>query len=106
MFCRTVVLLLALLISTIPLAAQSRSVEQLAAPLVFEPNLGQAEPAVRFLTHGNGHSFLLKDRETVLAFANPAVTVRMTLVGQNPNSRIEAVGRQFSVTNYFHGKIG
>jgi len=103
MFCRTVVLLLALLISTIPLAAQSRSVEQLAAPLVFEPNLGQAEPAVRFLTHGNGHSFLLKDRETVLAFANPAVTVRMTMVGQNPNSRIEAVGRQSRVTNYFHG---
>ena len=102
MFCRRVVVLLALFLATIPAAAQSRH-DHVVMPFVFEPNLGQAGPSVRYLSHGNGYSFLLEEQEAVLAFANPALTVRMKLVGQNPGTRIEGISRQSSVTNYFHG---
>src|SRR4030095_8066780 len=75
----------------------------LDSALVFEPNRGQAASSVRFVSHGNGHSFFLKESETVLSFANPSLTVRMKLVGQNPHPVIEGTGLQPGFTNYFHG---
>src|SRR5689334_6649654 len=38
-------------------------------PLAFEPNRGQADPAVRFLARGSGSALLLDGPEAVLALA-------------------------------------
>jgi hypothetical protein len=100
---RLVVLSLVLSGLVVTLFGQSPAPQKLQAPLVFEPNHGQAAPSVRFLSRGNGRSFLLFDQEAVLSFADPALSIRMKLIGQNPNASIEGVGRQQSVTNYFHG---
>jgi Beta-propeller repeat len=104
MFFRKLALLLAFLwVAAIPLSAQAPAATSLESPLVFEANHGQTASTVRFLSHGNGHSFLLKDTEAVLSFANPSLTVRMKLVGQNPHPAIEGIGRQPGFTNYYHG---
>ena len=97
------VFLLALMGIVLPLSAQTPKAHVLKSPLVFEPNVGQVAPAVRFWSRGNGHSFLLKDTEAVLSFANPAVSVRMRLIGQNPDAVIEGEDTQPGFTNYFRG---
>src|SRR4030095_13845446 len=103
MFFRRLAVTLALWGVAIPLFAQPPAARNLDSALVFEPNRGQAASSVRFVSHGNGHSFFLKESETVLSFANPSLTVRMKLVGQNPHPVIEGTGLQPGFTNYFHG---
>src|SRR4030095_9054493 len=103
MFFRRPALLLALWAAAIPLSAQSPVATNIESALVFEPNQGQAAANVRFVSRGNGHSFFLKDTEAVLSFANPSLTVRMKLVGQNPYPSIQGTGLQPGFTNYFHG---
>ncbi len=95
--------LVALLGIALPMAAQSPKAQFLRQPLVFEPNRGQADSATRFLSHGNGHTVLLKNAEAVLTFASPAASVRMKLVGQNADAVMEGLDRQESVTNYLLG---
>jgi hypothetical protein len=95
--------LVALFGIALPLAAQSPKGQFLKSPLVFEPNRGQADPAVKFLSHANGHSVFLRETDAVFAFANPAITVRMKLVGQNPQPVVEGVDLQGGVTNYLVG---
>src|SRR5215472_18777318 len=38
-------------------------------PLIFEPNLGQTDPQVRFLTRASGMISFLKDRENVMVLS-------------------------------------
>ena len=103
MFFRRLAVMLALWAVAVPLFAQPPAVRNLDSALVFEPNQGQAASNVRFVSHGNGHSFFLKEAEAVLSFANPSLTVRMKLVGQNPHPLIQGTGLQPGFTNYFHG---
>jgi hypothetical protein len=71
--------------------------------MAFEPNLGQADPAVRFLARGRGYGLFLTSTEAVLVLApgrplargGPAVAragapalVRMRMVGADPSARI------------------
>jgi Beta-propeller repeat len=86
-----------------PLFAQPARTQYLTPPLVFEPNQGQASSSVRFLSRANGHSLLLSDTDAVLRFADPAFSVRMKLIGQNPRPRVEGVGALEGVTNYLIG---
>ena len=97
------VFLLALMGIVLPLSAQTPKAHVVKSPLVFEPNVGQVASAVRFWSRSNGHSFFLKDTEAVLSFANPAVSVRMRLIGQNPDAVIEGEELQRGFTNYFRG---
>jgi hypothetical protein len=87
----------------LPLAAQAPKGQFLKSPLVFEPNRGQADPAVKFVSHANGHSVFLRETDAVFAFSSPAITLRMKLVGQNPRPVIEGVDLQAGVTNYLVG---
>jgi len=103
MFFRRLAVTLALWVIALPLFAQAPVARNLDSALAFEPNRGQAASNVRFVSHGNGHSFFLNDTEAVLSFANPALAVRMKLVGQNPHPAIEGIGLQPGFTNYFHG---
>lgn len=71
---------LALLICAIPAAlgfagqlhaadqpsSQARVARYGALPLAFESNRGQADPAVRFVAHGEGYSLFLTDSEAIL----------------------------------------
>ncbi len=74
-------------------------------PLSFEPNQGQAPPAVRYLAHGAGYTLLLTAKGAVLALAGRGqrTTVRMRLAGvrQQPvfSGRQELAGR----VNYLIG---
>jgi len=103
MLLRRLLCVLVLLGAPLPLYSETPNPKFLNTHLVFEENRGQASSPVRFLSRGNGHSFLLLDTEAVLTFADPSLKVRMKLIGQNSQSRIEGVGPQRSVTNYFSG---
>ncbi|HEY2992252.1 MAG TPA: Calx-beta domain-containing protein [Methylomirabilota bacterium] len=76
-------------------------------PLAFEPNRGQADPAVRFLARGRGYAVFFTDAEAVLVLtptqpatgrrgtpaeapSTPAV-VRMRLVGASPAPAINGL---------------
>jgi hypothetical protein len=80
-------------------------------PLIFEPNEGQANPAVKFLSRGAGYSLFLDQTGAVLA--TPAArrphqegaldAVRMMLVGANPATLLAGNNPLPGKTNYFIG---
>ena len=87
-------------------------------PLSFEPNDGQTDPRVRFLTHGQGYSLFLTQDEAVLALkagsvngarskagastSSPTV-LRMRLRGVRAGGRVEGVDELPGKSNYFIG---
>ena len=74
-------------------------------PLSFDENRGQADPPVKFLSHGPGYSLLLSPGSLVLAFSNlpekrtrehslssrnqPTKALTLKLVGSDSRARIE-----------------
>jgi hypothetical protein len=111
-FLRSFSVLLALLGVTLPFTGQSSQIAPASQispePFgrrghVFEPNLGQADPDVRFVYRGNGHSLLLSDRDAVLKFANSPASIRMKLVGQRSARAPEGLEPKAGVTHYFTG---
>jgi hypothetical protein len=89
-------------------------------PLSFEPNKGQTDPRVQFLSRGSGYSLFLTRDEVVLnlerqsARASSAPTaqkfgpalvdmLRMKLVGASQNSAISGLEPQPAVVNYLIG---
>jgi hypothetical protein len=71
-------------------------------PMAFEPNVGQADQAVRFLARGRGYGLFLTPTESVLVLAPPTgsrpargarpgvepVVVRMRLLGADPGATV------------------
>ncbi|HZW80010.1 MAG TPA: SBBP repeat-containing protein [Candidatus Deferrimicrobiaceae bacterium] len=92
-------------------------------PLIFEPNQGQTDPSVKFVSRGAGYSLFLDATGAVLAMRTeqPASTgrsaasrsgsenapsmesVRMTLVGSNPAAAIAGSDLLPGRSNYFIG---
>ncbi|MGA2375355.1 MAG: SBBP repeat-containing protein [Candidatus Sulfotelmatobacter sp.] len=82
-------------------------------PLIFEPNQGQADPAVKFLAHGSGYSLFLDANGAVLAMqtapsssssAKPTEQfVRMKLVGSNPAAALAGADALPGKSNYMIG---
>jgi uncharacterized protein (TIGR03437 family) len=72
-------------------------------PLVFEPNLGQTDPQVKFVARRDGYSVLLTRTGLVLSTAGHA-PVRLKLLGANPAPRIKGHDKLSSTSNYFFGK--
>jgi uncharacterized repeat protein (TIGR01451 family) len=88
-------------------------------PLIFEPNQGQADPAVKFLAHGSGYSLFLDANSAVLAMqtapsssaasaaesaAKPSEQfVRMKLVGANPAAALAGADALPGKSNYIVG---
>jgi hypothetical protein len=86
-------------------------------PLSFEPNVGQTNSQVSFLSHGSGYTLFLSPREAVLSLqpvhagsssASAAASqapsaLRMELVGANPAAAATGLERQANVSNYFLG---
>src|SRR5262249_42551355 len=71
-------------------------------PLVFEPNQGQADPAVKFLAPTGGGTLLLTEREAVLAWRG-AAPVRMRLAGAGTPQAVHGLEPTGGISNYFIG---
>jgi hypothetical protein len=79
-------------------------------PLIFEPNQGQADAGVRFLSHGAGYGLSLNETGVLLGIQTaPAAQrggkqfVRMSLVGANAHSEMAGIDRLRGKSNYFMG---
>jgi hypothetical protein len=89
-------------------------------PLSFEPNKGQTDPSVQFLSRGSGYSLFLTQDEVVLnlerqRMASPsqtpgsqpgvatADTLRMKLLGANANAAVSGADPQSGVVSYLIG---
>jgi hypothetical protein len=74
----------------------------------FEPNVGQADPRVRFVSRAKGHALFLTDREAVLVLrksgGGASETIRMTLPGARFAAGPEAGEILRGRTNYFLGR--
>jgi hypothetical protein len=85
-------------------------------PLSFEPNVGQTDSQVKFLTRGPGYNLFLTPDEAVLSLeqptdlsrAHPALTrmrsvVRVELAGANPRVELTGESELPGKSNYFIG---
>src|SRR5579862_2466282 len=75
-------------------------------PLHFEPNAGQFDSQVRYVSRGNGYTLFLTDTGVVMALDGGAAgdaIVRMKFAGGRPAQRWEALEQQPGITNYFFG---
>jgi Beta-propeller repeat len=91
-----------------------------ALPLRFEPNVGQADERVTFLSRGHGYTMLMTRTGAVLKLGGPAerdtrpsghptskpaerAVIGLTFEGANPDPVVAGRGRLESVSNYLLG---
>jgi len=107
-------------------ASQGAIEEYSKLPMRFEPNLGQVDSQVKFLSRGPGYSLYLTHSEAVLSLANMQrrvnepdglilawrgiksdiaglAVLRMRMVGANPKAAMEGENRQPGKSNYLIG---
>jgi len=93
-------------------------------PLSFEPNQGQSDPQVKFLSRGRGYALFLTDRAAVLSLSKPSHegcalkgseaidpkakdphsdAIKMELANANPTARVEGTNQLPGTANYFIG---
>jgi hypothetical protein len=77
-------------------------------PLSFEPNQGQSDPRVQFLSRGSGYSLFLTAQEVVLSLqrqksASVVDTLRMAMAGADAKVNFAGLDRQQGIVNYFIG---
>jgi hypothetical protein len=75
-------------------------------PLSFEANTGQADPAVRFLTRGQGYTLFLTPAEAVLSLSGPqhgSAVVRIRAAGGKRAPRVTGLEPQATQSNYLLG---
>ena len=92
-----------------PLAAESplAATEKFGnTPLVFEPNYGQTDASVKFISRGDRFGLFLTETEAVVSLGgrSPAL-VRMQLTGQSPHPQILGSGLQPGTSQYFKGSV-
>jgi hypothetical protein len=76
-------------------------------PLVFNPNVGQAEESVHFTSRGQGYSLYFTNREAVLLLApgkdKKAAMLRLTVPGSRLDTNVVGVDELPGKTNYLIG---
>lgn len=75
-------------------------------PLSFEPNQGQADSAVRFLSRGSGYTLFLTGNEAVMALRNSEKQngfLKLKLVGANAAPQIAGQDQFEGKSNYLLG---
>jgi uncharacterized protein (TIGR03437 family) len=74
-------------------------------PIVFEPNMGQTDPRVKYLARGGGYTLFLTSDEAVFVAqsANRRSVLRMRLRGANRKAVIRGVEQLPGRSNYFIG---
>ena len=104
---------------SIPLSMNRPAAKRLSVPLSFEPNQGQADSRVQFLSRGSGYALFLASGEVVLNLERqppaPAAatgqapetasveTLRMSLIGANAKANAVGLAPQPGVVSYFIG---
>ena len=92
-------------------------------PVIFEPNVGQADARVKFLSRERDGVLFIASDEAVLAVSSPALVpmrgvrtariappqqaggvLTMRLAGANPKATVEGRGKALARINYFIGK--
>ncbi len=76
-------------------------------PLIFEPNRGQTDAQVKFLSRGKGYSLFLTENEAVLSLRgadDKDQALRMKLLGAHASPKITGIDRLPGVSNYFIGR--
>ena len=94
-------------------------------PLAFEPNQGQTDPQVKFLSRGPGYTLFLTPSEAVLSLRGtadkpkapgglgrtqapspplPAAVLRLKLLGANAQTQVRGVDPLPGTVNYLRGK--
>jgi len=94
-----------------PAPSTSRSEARLlSVPLSFEPNQGQSDSAVQFLSRGSGYAVFLSPGAVVVNLerqqppqAASVDTLRMSLVGVSPSAGAVGLAPQPGVVSYFIG---
>ncbi len=96
-----------------PAKVKTRAVQSLnKLPLRFEANRGQTDQQVRFMSHGDGYGLFFTPQETVLVLKGKnldtnivtASSIRMRLMGANPNPQILGKEKLVTKTNYLKGR--
>lgn len=80
-------------------------------PIVFEPNVGQTDPSVRFVSRGSGYTMFLTGTEAVLkiqrigkkADDDKAAAIRMNILGANPAAVSTGLDPTGGISNYLIG---
>jgi Beta-propeller repeat len=73
-------------------------------PLAFEPNQGQSDSRVKFLSRGGGYTVFLTETGAVLTLQDAAgSTIRASLIGAAP-ARVDGTDPLVGHTNYIIGK--
>jgi hypothetical protein len=92
-------------------------------PVIFEPNVGQADARVKFLSRARDGVLFIASDEAILAVSSPAVVpirraraggvappkqsggvLTMRLMGANPDAAVEGRGKASARINYFMGR--
>jgi uncharacterized protein (TIGR03437 family) len=101
--------LVSLLLTGIAASAQAPSPQVAASygklPLSFEPNRGQTDRRVQFVSRGAGYTIFLSPASVTFALERTAesAVVRMDLLGANSRLAIEAEDKLPGITNYLMG---
>lgn len=83
-------------------ALTSNNLHTLASlPMSFEPNLGQADRGVKFLSRGVGHNLILTTHGATLSLGDKII--RMDILGANTPVSIEGEDKLPGTSNYFIG---
>jgi hypothetical protein len=99
-------------------AERQRKIQQnyLRQPLTFQPNVGQTDKRVQFLSQGDGYSLFLTPADAVLSLhdapvkmslgkikAGKTATLEMVTVGGNKAAAVTGLEQEASHTNYLIG---
>ena len=93
-----------------PCAFAAPAAKLLSVPLSFEPNQGQSDATVQFLSRGSGYALFLTPGQVVLNLerqqatsAASVDTLRMSLIVANPKANAVGLSPQPGVVSYFIG---
>src|ERR1035438_8585091 len=104
---------------SLPRSANRPEAKLMSVPLSFEPNQGQLASTVQFLSRGSGYALFLTPGKVVLNLERQQLasavatgqapeaasvdTLRMSLIGANPEANAVGLARQPGVVSYFIG---
>lgn len=98
---------LLLLVVSLCLGASLPAQEYGDLPLSFEPNRGQADPGIEFLSHGKGYAFLLSRDCAVLRLgAKEDGNIKLAVADGRRPSKVEGENLLPGVVNYLSGHPG
>src|SRR5579863_1138608 len=96
------------------MAGAAEAASYATLPLSFEPNQGQTDPQVQFLSRGAGYTLFLTRDAAVLSLKDSGArnpkpvandsALAMRLVGSNPNAPASGIDELAGKSNYFIGR--